>query len=111
MTSCGQSYNSNSGDMATYEPIEGIDSSTPEGERLLAAYKALRPNCFSCHQGYADYKTSEQWVSAGLVTAGNPTSSTVYTILKNVGGRMPPDPGAPLTAQELADVEAWITGL
>ena len=111
LASCGQSYNSNSGDIAAYEPIEGIDASTPDGARLLVAYKAFQPKCFSCHSGYADYKTSEQWVNAGLVTPGMPSTSTVYTILKNAGGRMPPDPVAQLTTEEFEAVEAWISGM
>lgn len=104
---CGQDYNSNTGDFSQYSPIEGIDSSTPDGTRLLAVYKIFQAKCFSCHT-WSQYKTSEQWVSAGLVSKGNTGASQVFTRLKNSGGNMPPDPIAELTSTELLSVEAWI---
>lgn len=111
LSGCGQDYNSNSGDLGQYAPVEGIDSSTPDGTRLLAAYKVFQSKCFQCHQVWSGYKTSTQWVSAGKVTVGNPSASVVWTILKNNGGNMPPDPIAQLTAEELAFVEEWINGI
>lgn len=104
---CGQDYNSNTGDYSQYAPIEGIDSSTPDGARLLAAYKIFQAKCFQCHT-WSQYKTSAQWVSAGKVAQGNASASAIYTILKNNGGNMPPDPIAELTSTELAAVESWI---
>ncbi len=111
ISSCGQDYNSNSGDLGQYAPVEGIDSSTPDGMRLLAAYKVFQGKCFQCHQAWLGYKTSAQWVSAGKVTAGSTGGSDVWTILKNNGGNMPPDPIAQLTAEELTFVEEWINGI
>jgi len=107
LVSCGQDYNSNTGDFAQYAPIEGIDSSTPDGTRLLASYKVFQAKCFQCHT-WSAYKTSADWVSAGLVSKGNSSASQVYTRLKNTGGDMPPDPIAELTAAELLTVETWI---
>ncbi len=110
ISGCGQDYNSNYGDYGQYSPVEGIDSSTPEGTRLLAAYKVMQGKCFQCHQ-WSTYKTSAQWVSAGLVVAGNSGGSEVYTILKNNGGNMPPDPIAQLSSDEVNSIKAWIDGI
>ena len=110
LSGCGQDYNSNYGDYGQYSPVEGIDSSTPEGTRLLAAYKVMQAKCFQCHQ-WSTYKTSAQWVSAGLVVAGNSSGSDVYTILKNNGGNMPPDPIAQLSSEELSSIQTWIDGI
>lgn len=110
IVSCGQDYNSNYGDKGRYTPIEGIDSSTPEGARLLASYRVMQEKCFQCHQ-WSTYKTSEQWVTANLVTRGSTSGSGVYTRLKNNGSDMPPDPIAQLTSEELASLEAWINAL
>ena len=107
---CGQDYNSNYGDYGQYSPVEGIDSSTPEGARLLAAYRVFQGKCFQCHS-WSNYKTSAQWESAGLIVKGNSASSDVITMLKNYGGNMPPDPIAPLSTEELTNVEAWINAL
>lgn len=109
ITGCGQAYNSNSGDEGQYAPISGIDSSTPDGARLLAAYKVFQGKCFGCHSAWQGYKSSAQWVEAHEVVAGDLSSSPVYTRLKNVGGDMPRDPIAQLTAEELATVETWIS--
>lgn len=110
LTSCGQDYNSNYGDSGAYSPVEGIDSSTPEGTRLVAAYKVAQAKCFQCHQ-WSTYKTSSAWVSAGLVVAGNSGGSDLFTILKNNGGSMPPDPIAQLTTEELESIKTWIDNL
>lgn len=110
VSGCGQDYNSNYGDYAQYSPVEGIDSSTPEGLRLLEAYKVFQGKCFQCHS-WSDYKTSQQWIDAGKVTAGVPGSSSVYTRLKNNGGNMPPDPIGALSTAEFTAVENWILNL
>jgi uncharacterized membrane protein len=107
---CGQDYNSNSGDYSQYAPVEGIDSSTPDGTRLLAAYKIMQTKCFQCHT-WSSYKSSASWVSARLVTAGSTGGSDLYVKLKNVGGNMPPDPIAQLTAEELTAIEVWINNI
>ena len=112
LASCGSDYNSNYGDYSKYGPIEGIDSSTPDGARLLAAYRVMQGQCFSCHAGYADYKSSAAWVASGSsrVVAGSPTSSTIFTKLLNNGGTMPLN-GSQLSADDVAAIEAWITGI
>ncbi|MBC7714839.1 MAG: hypothetical protein H7177_15945 [Rhizobacter sp.] len=109
--SCGQDYNSSSGDYSQYAPIEGIDSSTPDGVRLLAAYKVFQTKCFQCHNAWSAYKSSAQWTAAGLVSQGNTGGSLIWTRLKNNGGDMPQDPVAELTTDELGSVETWINGI
>jgi uncharacterized membrane protein len=107
---CGQDYNSSYNDAGQYSQIDGIDSSTPEGARLLAAYKVMQQKCFQCHQ-WSNYKTSAQWINTGRVTVGNLSGSSIYTRLKNNNGDMPPEPLAQLTADELKAVKVWIEGI
>lgn len=113
LTSCGQSFNSNTGDEA-FTAINGIDTSTPAGVRLNAAYTVLKNECMSCHTGYHNswnaYKTDAAWQSAGLVVAGSTAASSVYGRLKNVGGDMPllnPQ----ISDSERQTLETWITSL
>ena len=111
MTSCGQDYNSSSSDAGQYAPIEGINSSTAGGARLLAAYRVMQSKCFQCHSAWSTYKTNALWVSSGKVVAGNTSASSAYTSLKNNNGNMPPDPYAQLTTEELETVTSWIQGM
>jgi len=110
LASCGQDYNSNYNDKGRYAPIAGIDSSTPDGARLLASYRIMQDKCFQCHQ-WSSYKSSAQWVAAGKVVAGSTGASSIYTNLINAGGNMPPAPIAQLTSEEVASIEAWINGI
>lgn len=110
LSGCGQSFNSNSGDASQYEPISGIDDSTPEGERFLAAYKVYKNNCFTCH-AWEEYKTSAHWVASSLVVPNSISTSKVYTDLRNVGGDMPPSQYPQLTTEEVATIVAWINGM
>lgn len=113
LASCGQSFNSNSGDDAL-GGYNGIDTSTPAGQRLDAAYTVLKNECMSCHTGYHNswsaYKTDSAWINAGLVSAGAPGSSAVYARLKNVGGDMPIlNPQISETERQV--LENWISHL
>tara|TARA_R110000868_G_scaffold209490_5_gene459318 strand:+ start:1077 stop:1445 length:369 start_codon:yes stop_codon:yes gene_type:complete len=113
VSGCGQSFNSNTGDQA-FTATNGIDTSTAAGQRLDAAFTVLKNECMSCHTGYHNswnsYKTDLAWQSAGLVTSGVPTSSQVYTRLKNVGGDMPQlNPQISETERQI--LEDWITQL
>ena len=106
--SCGQDYNSTSGDFGQYAPIEGIDSSTEDGTRLLAAYKVMRTKCFACHE-WSEFKSSAAWVASGRVAAGNAAGSALYTEISN--GRMPPPDAPQMVGEETAKIEAWINGI
>lgn len=113
LCSCGQDFNSSSGDFAL-SADNGIDTSTPAGQRLSAAYNVIKNDCISCHSGYhnswANYKTDAEWISKGLAVRGDTTSSQVYDRLKNVGGDMPR--GAPqISDSDRQKIEDWILGL
>lgn len=113
LTSCGQDFNSSSGDFALTAD-NGIDTSTAAGVRLSAAYNVLKNNCMTCHTGYhngwANYKTDSDWITKGLAVRGDTTSSQVYDRLKNVGGDMPQ--GAPqISDTDRQKLEDWILGL
>lgn len=108
LSSCGQDYNSNSGDQGQYSPNGSIDTSTPDGVRLSAAYSILQAKCFQCHSGWTNYTTSAQWESAGLIAKGSAANSELVRSLKNYGGDMPPDPQSPLSTEQVAVFENWI---
>lgn len=104
LCSCGQSFNSNSNDQATYGNI-GISP----GSNLYNAYVILQNKCFQCHgDEWKNYKTSQNWIDHGLVVSGSLTNSSLYTSLKNVGGSMPKGSGANLTDSELETIKAFI---
>ena len=107
LSSCGQDYNSNYNDRGTYADI-GI----PPGDPLYNPYVILQNKCFSCHSSeWQNYKTSAQWVNAGLVTPGNYNISKLKVNLKNYGGTMPPEPTSPLLSSELEILRVWINNL
>lgn len=113
LTGCGQSFNSSSGDSA-FTATNGIDTTTPAGQRLDAAYTVLKNECMSCHTGYHNswnnYKTDLAWQSAGLVVSGDPAGSQVYFRLKNVGGDMP-QLNPQISEIERQTIEDWISQL
>lgn len=108
LISCGQDYNSNSGDEGQYSSNGSIDTSTPDGVRLAAVYTILQSKCFQCHSGWTSYTTSAQWESAGLIVKGSAANSELVRSLKNYGGDMPPDPQSPLTTEQVTVFETWI---
>lgn len=111
VSSCGQDYNSNSGDSGQYTPNSAIDTSTPEGARLSAAYTVLQNKCLQCHSTWSGFTTSSRWEQAGLIVTGSASGSEIVRRLKNYGGDMPPDPFSPLSNEELTAVENWIDNL
>lgn len=110
--SCGQDYNSNSFDKDKFS--NDIDVSTPAGQQFAQAYSVIELNCISCHTGYhstyASYKTSADWVSAGLVNAGDFENSYLILKLKNYGGNMPLS-GSELSSDDIATLRSWIESL
>ena len=109
--SCGQDYNSNSGDSGQYSTNGSIDTSTPEGARLSAAYTVMQGKCFQCHSAWSAYDTSSKWEQAGLITPSSAATSQLIRSLKNYGGDMPPDSHSPLTNEQLTTLENWIDNL
>ena len=110
LVSCGQDTNSQSNDRTEYGQVE-IDNSSPEGQRLSSAYAVLQTNCFSCHGGWSDYTTSNQWINAGKVEPGSYATSLLVTRLKNNGGDMPPNPKGALSTADITVLQSWIDNL
>lgn len=110
---CGQDFNSNSFDKERYGDT-GIDTSTPAGQRFSKAYTVLENNCISCHTGYhniySGYTTSEAWIDAGLVVAGDFSGSFLIQKLQNYGGNMPQG-SSQLSETEITNLNDWITNL
>lgn len=108
--SCGQDTNSQTNDRTVYGDVE-IDTSSPEGQRLSAAYTVLKTNCFSCHGGWANYTSSNDWINSGKVDPGSYATSLLATRLKNNGGNMPPNPSGPLSSADNTILQNWINNL
>ncbi|MCO4794132.1 MAG: cytochrome c [Bacteriovoracaceae bacterium] len=113
ISSCGQDFNSNTFDKERYGNT-GIDTSTPAGLRFSKAYNVVQTNCSSCHTGYhniySGYTTSQAWVDAGLVVAGDFTGSFIIQKLKNYGGNMPGG-ASQLSESEINYLSDWISNL
>lgn len=110
-----QDFNSNSDDEGKYGGI------TTQDAAFAAAYNILKNRCASCHvsggyhSNYGTYKTSQNWIEQGLITAGSPDASFLVRQLKNYTGDDGPA-NMPLGTEKLSDEEyatirAWITGL
>ncbi len=108
---CGKVYNSSTYDATTYGSADG-------SPQFLAAQVVIKENCASCHtrpshQAWAGM-SEKDYISQGLIKAGNLTGSTLYTkILGNrtsTPGNMP-DGGTPLTADQLTTIENWILNI
>ena len=107
VTSCGQDYNSNYNDRGTY-----ADSGIPSGSPLYNAYVVIQNKCFTCHGSqWQDYKTSQQWIDAGLVIKDNYTNSKIIYRLKNYGGDMHSGPYSQLTSSETDALRTWINSI
>ncbi len=53
------------------------DSSTPEGERTVAALAVMSSRCLSCHPTWSGYQDDSAFLGAGLVS-NNWTDSRIY---------------------------------
>ena len=86
LTSCGQVFNSNSNDLNIYAS-DCASSGSPE---YAAPCLIIKDQCISCHSGYHDkwasWKTSADWVSNGIVVAGDPNGSQLIYRMKNFQG-------------------------
>ncbi|MBT3585742.1 MAG: hypothetical protein HN509_12630 [Halobacteriovoraceae bacterium] len=111
LISCGQTFNSNSGD-AKFAITTCAD---PSNTTLFNATLVLADRCINCHTGYhdkwANYCTNNDWVNAGEVLPGNSAGSLLIKILKqNAGGTMPKNqPKIPDT--EYQTLIQWIDGI
>ena len=100
LISCGQSFNSSTGD--TKYSTAGSSE---------AAIGIINSRCISCHEGYHDswsaFLEFSDYEAAGLVSGGAASTSLMITRLKNTGGDMPKN-GPALDAEEYLAVENWI---
>lgn len=108
---CGKVYNSSTYDASTYGSSDG-------SAQFLAAQAIIKDNCASCHTrpSHAAWAglSEADYISQGLIKAGNLTGSTLYTkILGNrtsTPGNMP-DGGTPLTSDQITTIENWILNI
>ena len=95
LTSCGQTYNSNSSDTGLVALGACSEAGTAAGDRYCAAEAINQNRCINCHSGYHDqwasYTNDAAWKTSGRVVAGSTAGSTMITRLKNQGGNMPTD--------------------
>lgn len=106
--SCGQDYNSNSGDSNLGRDLSKIDCESESGIRFCAALTILKSECISCHthSSWGSYVTDAQW-AARLVEPGDADASTLITKLFNVGGNMPQG-GSALPEDDFQTLRTWI---
>lgn len=113
ISACGQDYNSNSFDETRFGS-GNIDTSSPAGQRLAAAFNIIQTNCISCHSNYhsfyGTYTTDELWLNSGLVVAGDFEGSFLIQNLKNYGGSMPQG-GSQLSSEQIEVLREWIEAL
>jgi hypothetical protein len=110
INSCIQTSNSSSTDESVYKKFE-IDTSTPAGQRLSAAFSVIKTNCISCHSDM-NLKTDAEWISSGYLTQGSATSSMLYCRIKgsNCGAEdMPKD--SSLSQSDITTIKTWIDNL
>lgn len=108
---CGKVYNSSTYDATTYGSADG-------SAQFLAAQAIIKANCASCHtrpshQAWAGM-SEKDYITQGLIKAGNLTGSTLYTKIQgnrtSTPGNMP-DGGTPLTSDQLTTIENWILNI
>lgn len=108
ISSCGQSFNSNSKDFLLGSQI--YCSNTSE-TKLCQANEVIVKNCINCHSGYhntwASYLTNTAWLNSALITSGNSDNSLLILKLKNAGGNMPEN-AAPLNDADYQALKNWI---
>lgn len=108
-SSCGRlnSLNSFSSDAEVYD--NSIST------QFVAARQLMASKCAVCHRHsqFTSYSESE-WVSVGLVVAGNPNASELFLRLKNngiLGSEQDMPPNSSLSTSEAQIIEDWIDSL
>ncbi|HEY8270325.1 MAG TPA: hypothetical protein VIG33_05510 [Pseudobdellovibrionaceae bacterium] len=108
---CGKIYNSSTYDATTYGASDG-------SVKFLAAKEIIKTNCATCHtrashQAWAGMN-EQDFISQGLVVAGNFSGSLLYTKIQgnrtSTPGNMP-EGGTLLSGAELTVIEDWILGI
>ena len=100
--SCGQSYNSNTGDERYNQNVGAADA---------AAIQVISSNCLTCHSEWSTYTTAAAYAGAGLLVTGSPDTSKIIYRIKNFNGaesNMPTNAG-PLTPGDYETLRNWVT--
>ena len=114
LSSCGQTFNSNTSDNLLL-PSSYCEDQTKT--LLCDANEVLQTKCTSCHSGdhntWGTWDTDEEWLENGRVIAGNPAGSPIISRLKvyGTGNTNMPQDDAALTQEEYDKLEAWINSL
>lgn len=111
LSSCGQSFNSNSLDRNLALANSCSDASNIN---LCQSNEIIQNHCIDCHDRFHDtwtsYDTDQKWIDSGRVIRGDADRSPLIVKLKNAGGNMPKDK-APITQAELDTLKTWINAL
>ncbi len=95
-------------------PAGAVDSTIANAESATwnSVSKILNDNCLPCHGEAAtdnlDVRSYETVISSGKVKSGDSASSPLVRAMKSTRKQMPPKPKAPLPADQIATIEAWI---
>ncbi len=102
-----QDFNSNTFDAQRYGPTDLVG-----GAQFIQAYPVLQKRCMNCHYHaqWAAYKNQEDWVSQGLVNAGNKDTSPVINRIINYGANFSdmPQGGGLLPVAEYNKLVDWV---
>ncbi|MEM9186731.1 MAG: c-type cytochrome domain-containing protein [Planctomycetota bacterium] len=91
------------------------EASSPSGGLASRAKEILRARCWECHGGDSvnagvEVLNYQSLIDDGWVEAGQPDASRLYEVMTSVGGdAMPPESRPPLSSEDIATVEQWIT--
>jgi len=102
-----QDYNSDSFDKDNYGPSE-----LTGGADFRTAYPIIKDRCASCHahSDWSGYKSEQDWVTQGLVKAGDSANSSLVYRIVNYGGDMPEGQGA-IPDDEFNAIKTWVDNL
>lgn len=106
LSSCGQTFNSNTEDDVLY----GVSSYCLDqsNTNLCEANQIIQENCASCHTDMASFDTDQKWADSSYVTAGDSSASSVYSTTTD--NYMPKD-STPLSDSEKEAIKTWIDGM
>lgn len=106
ITSCGQTFNSNTEDDVLY----GVSNYCQDqsNTNLCEANQIIQENCASCHTDMASFDTDIEWADSSYVTAGDSSASSVYSTTTN--NYMPKD-STPLSDSEKEAIKTWIDAM
>ena len=113
LVSCYQQSNSNTADQSI-----GVEIDASEGARFQQAFQVLNAECIQCHtsrhQDWGRLIRESDWVSDGLVVAGDSNNSWIVKRIHSCGNT---DEGAQmpigdlLTKEECDAITNWINNI